>query len=796
MESLSFQEVANLINFSKKTTIDPNAILQEKSKWSLFNGINKIPPFEYVFYILYFHADATIDSIQRATEKLISPEKTHIVYAPSLDQKFSSKDFKSMISKNSVAGISTTKEYLLLFITDQIVSYCKRFSTFPKFYIDPGFTTPSGIKRKVPNPIINFLHLDTSSGDVAIIVAEPGQGKTYTTEYVASKLFQQGVIPIYIQSTQWADLTVFDLTSIWKTILHSFRYYGSQIDWIEGHEKEFLDVTLKAGIFKIVFDGFDEYILWNKGNIDPIDALKSIFTLSKQSGSNIIVTTRTSFWNSSLKESEFIANNEDVYYFEMIPFDRNQAINYFNYRFVDNTRKANSCLKIYDLVKNKTNANRAGDFTGRGFVLNLIADLVERTDKDPNFTMLGASPLQWIMLSLCQREEVRQRLPLNANEQLSVCREFAEIIACGEPPSSDNLQEIIRICKDTLPEKQVLSLVDESRKFGSLKDHPLIRRGAHEWHFVHEQIYFNLLSEQINEYALSGSQGLARFIGNLKEKGSFLDDICSTIIDQTFNSSQEEEAIPRLKRIIASFLTLRESGDVGSACNTKAKKMATTLALLGAEIICAQGEEHKNRTIKFLSLLPSQELVSLHFTRTISRMNFSGHCFKNCNFDQVTFANCQFDKYTIFDSCTFHGGIVNYCKNFGLANFINIKADQAAERLIEVHGVNDGSKVYSLDNLREDISEFLIKFSDRGKVKTLHETNFNTGLFGKSTKKEEIVRAFKKMVIESHHVSGSPDPAYHIRTEALSAFQHFLTNGVFTGLVAEAFEYLKGKLKL
>ena len=796
MEKLTFQELAELINFSKITEINPDPIKTDKGKWAIYFGTNNVPPFKYSFYILYLYADATIDSIEKAVYELDHPDKTHIVYANSLAKKFAGKDIKGFIKK-SVVGISNTKEYLMLFIKDKLDKYLHEFSRIPSFYIEPSFDTPSGAARKIPNPLLSFLTTDTDSGSLAVLVAEPGQGKTYNTEYIAAKLCARGVIPIYIKSEQWVDLSVSDLSSLWKTIVHSFKYYDSKIDWVDGCEKEFVDATLKAGIFSIVFDGFDEYILWNKGNIDPVDAIASIANLAKISTTNIIVTTRTSFWNSVLKGSEYLKEDDSIYVYELKPFDRNQAMNYFSSRFEPGSKKCQYCLTIYDAARKQFHGEREGDFLGRGFVLNLIADLVDRADTFSDLSVISGAALPWIMRSLCEREEVRQKLPLNSNEQLAICRELAENIACKHEGTTETLRAIIKVCKETLSEKEISLLVDESANMGSLKDHPLIRRQKEEWNFVHEQIYFNLLAEQIIEYALSHSRGLVYLIENISEKGSLIDDICNSIVDQVFLSGSIEKSINKTKVIIEELAKLTCKDFAKEENCSKAKKMATSLALVALEYI-SDGDDKKERTRKFVSILPWEQLKDLNFDRQISRMNFSGYTFRNCRFSQSTFANCEFDEQTIFDSCTFVGGAINYCRNFGISKFMNLTADKAAERIIEACKVNDGSKAYTKENLRNDMTEFLYKFTEKGKsrVKTLHESNINTGVFGKSPYKSDIIKEFLKDIIEPHHISGSSDPAYHIRAEAISSFQHFLSNGVFTGSLARAHDALVSKLKL
>src|SRR5690606_34617766 len=71
-------------------------------------------------------------------------------------------------------------------------------------------------------------------------------------------------IPIYVQSDQWNQLAPQDLSSIWRTIVNSFRYFDAPIPWLFADEEQFIFTFMKSGLSTLVFDGFDEYVLKNK----------------------------------------------------------------------------------------------------------------------------------------------------------------------------------------------------------------------------------------------------------------------------------------------------------------------------------------------------------------------------------------------------------------------------------------------------------------------------------------------------------------------------------------------------
>src|SRR5581483_6794718 len=201
----------------------------------------------------------------------------------------------------------------------------------------------SSISIRIPNPLRSFLCAPAPSslgqsgrGKLAIVLAEPGQGKTYMSRHLVSELARAntGIIPLMVDSSQWQTLSIDDQTSLSKTIAHSFRHFDAPIGWLDGHEEEFLQATLKADIFRIVFDGFDEYILRNRGLVQPIEVLRALAALAGTTGTRIIITSRTSFWYTNLPDAaieEFINETGSLVYI-IQPFDPEQAKHYFTSR--------------------------------------------------------------------------------------------------------------------------------------------------------------------------------------------------------------------------------------------------------------------------------------------------------------------------------------------------------------------------------------------------------------------------------------------------------------------------------
>ena len=77
-------------------------------------------------------------------------------------------------------------------------------------------------------------------GGISVLLAEPGQGKTYYATYLAQRLASSKKIPLLINSDQWLTMAQSDFASLWKTALHALRWHNAPITWADGAEEAFL----------------------------------------------------------------------------------------------------------------------------------------------------------------------------------------------------------------------------------------------------------------------------------------------------------------------------------------------------------------------------------------------------------------------------------------------------------------------------------------------------------------------------------------------------------------------------
>ena len=200
-----FQEIIDLLNNSRSVSIDSTPLVQRQGRWALHRGRYKVHTSTIDFEVLYLGSEVTNDAIDEAFNKHFRPGKTHVVYANSLDAKrrrYHEERFGSPADR-----FWSTKAYLRSFIREELDSYLGTLRQLtPVFYIDPQVTTPAGTTGKIPNPPLAALtsppfEEETAEG-LIVLLGEPGQGKTYMSQFVVSELAKSQLVPIHISSAQ------------------------------------------------------------------------------------------------------------------------------------------------------------------------------------------------------------------------------------------------------------------------------------------------------------------------------------------------------------------------------------------------------------------------------------------------------------------------------------------------------------------------------------------------------------------------------------------------------------------
>jgi NACHT domain len=803
LEALTFREVARLINRAGSIRIQDSPTKEERGQWALYEAVIQTGSIQLGVRIIYVYSDASIEGTRSARTLIKSQANPTLQFQvvlasslrkdPSLFNKF----------KESTNNCLYLEEFFSSFIRNQLDNYLKKVSALVfNNYVDPQIEVAETFKVGASgvNPVLRFLLSPRMSSElfareIGVLFAEPGQGKTFMTRYLASEISKKKKIPLYVHSEQWSRMQTDEISSLYKTLIHSFKYFESPIGWTDGAEEDFVKVALKAGLFVVIFDGFDEYVLSNHGDVDAIETITALQDVAEETGAPILLTTRTSFWESEINQNP---RNKDISLpvkFEIRPFDEGKARSYFTQRLKNKIDQDVAGELFMELKKRIAGGI---DFVGRGFFLFLIADLVERGFSLKSINLTNKTSLQWVMEELCERERTRQKVVLSAGEQIAAFREFAACVLEGLTSNTETLRLAIQGVA-TLSEAEIEASLSST---GKLKDHPLIRRGIRDtWDFTQEQVRVTLLAQRLLELAdpqHTKIDPLRHFLVASGSDSNLQAEIATSVVNHLVETLGAQRAQLRLKEIVRTVFQVSNPG-IHTAKVDGVSSFGTMLALMVVNKLLPSGSQHKERTQTLVNLLPNGLFESLSFSGTVARFDFSGIHFQNCTFNNLNWANCKFDSSTKYSSCRFQGGMALSCGGYGLATWAtDCTYDDDARALIDTETVRAGKRRYGTEDLRSDVQLILRKFVPKESLgtKSISEKYLLSGQISSSVHAKEIAAAFKKTILDPHEISGAESKGLHVKEEARDAVIYWAANGVFTGALATLFDDLIAALSV
>lgn len=789
MELLKFDEVKQLLNACRLTELADKPTKSESGKWELYEGVYRVHVYTYKFSLLYLFSDVRKENLVIAKKNAFIPQETIVVYAPSSNIVPS---IKSLFEKEA-KGFWSTPEYLRSFMATELTAYRKKLvEDLPKDYIEPKFTVPSGVLRKYPNPIESFFkdpEYKTEhgiDGSLAVVLAEAGHGKTYLCQWLVAKLAKEGssVLPIYVNSAQWKMLRHEDLLSLGRTLVSSFRELGTPIPWVEGQEDLFLKVALKAGLFRIVFDGFDEYVLRNPGEIKAKEVYDALSELARDTGSRLVVTSRSSFWDSEIDSMGNDDSEKGCYLYRIEPFGIEQAQQYFQLKFGDKTEKINLAVNLFSEL-NRDDPS----FAGRGFVLLLISDLVS-SGYEKTVDASKEKPLIRLMRAHCDREIVRHKLPITSQQQLDVLENFVYETAQNEPATSDTLSFAIESVVPELSEEAIASILK------IMVPHPLVGKEKNKWTIQQPQVRIALLASKLMKMTedKNGQMLLRTFSAKAQLDSGEIADLAAMIFSVSSWGKSEPDALEYVRQIIRSFFISSESS-LDELRMHVLRKLSTSLAFRAIESD-KQVKNHSERAKILVTLFPNNQFEGVVFFGGISRYDFTGFTFVNCVFDNVRWANCKFGQGTTFKNCRLLGGSIAHCTGFEDISMPGVQTDKEARHFIEVEAIRTGKKKYSDENLKNDIYVALEQFIGKGGVgfKTVEFSVYGRGKISASPHKDKILSEIQKQLLDDHHISARSKKALSVSERAKESVRAMMSNNILSGAVLELFNNLKNKL--
>lgn len=671
---MDFDKILIVVNRLGRIIIETDPWVEAAGRYSIYKAKEvTLKKGVAAFDVVYLHNAVSRENLEELLPLIV--DKTLAEFVCDVD--------KLRFDIHKVEGIGITNIYTeRAFFLRYAISIQESASQYLRNQQPTCYTKPKiDLIKKIPATVAS----SGNKGSVKVILGGPGQGKTYYACHTAAEATRTHVY-ILICSSQWTSIHTDNISSIWKVIIHFFNLIGVPLGNLAGVEKDFIEITLKYNIFKIIFDGFDEFILWNKGRINPIYAIEMLSELAHATGSEITLTSRTTFWqsifvlfdkrpmttdvDSSLDFSPPLTLQSPIVLTAIQPFTQKNAIDYFNQRF----SKKTWCVPLAQAAYASLIEHRIGDgdeLLGRGFVLSMIADFIDSMpdakSMPTDWTRTQNSTFGWIIDAFCRREQLRQKLKIDYVDQVNFIECFA-IKSCLRSKCDDNVV-LDCLIEAGVQDSFVSELMElDGNKKSPLHDHPIIHFNniTGTWHFSDPLIRINCIAMRLVRLFSDGSDDseLSVCLSSISNDLYIqYDDLALAIIEQISSNDSVESGIV-IQRIIQRLQHITTSDF--KPCKVKAcRSLPTTIALLYTDRSERIGSLRRDRTAFFMSMFSdSVDCRNLYFTGTIISHNLSGIKFLNCEFYKVNWANCHFDSTTIFDNCVFSGG--STLKNFSI----------------------------------------------------------------------------------------------------------------------------------
>ena len=799
MQRLQFREIVEIVNRTGAVQIEVAPVDERQGLWALHKGKVLSGGLEFNCALLYIHADSTRDGLESAKVTLrdlsVPKAQRQVIVAESKLQ-----DVKSLLAEfTELCGSALgTTDYLRACIKQQLDVYVDgiRALSHPH-YVPPDIdalshpAAPSSIKRHAL--FDSFAHSDrTANSLIHVLLAEPGHGKTFFSKHLAVILLRFGFVPLFVESKQWAGLTVDDLSVLWKTVAHTFRALRAPIPIMDGYEESFLRVCLKANLFRLVFDGFDEYVLKTIGHVDAVEVLETLQTMSSATGTPILITSRSSFWDSEVAP-RLGAVAGSVRVFQMTPFTEHQTGRSLEHRFPDDADRVRSGVRLFSELRKKTSKGTS-DFVGRGFFLPLVADLAGRDLLELTVELRGVTATQWVMAHLCGREILAHRLPLTIEEQMALFTEYAQLILAGEPPTLENL----RLVLETTPglNRDDIDALTGKTSERTLRVHPLLRvdTASNEIVFASDQIFYSLLCEALLcGCEESGRTSMRSMLAARNLTAAFLSQLAENLVDHVAEIYPADEAfVEKIRHVIWAIKECDTHTSVTHVSNAAA--MASSIAIAAVSHIFPMKSNKQIKTRVLLELLGVTSFSDLHLMGTIRGYDLRGARFENCEFEGVTWFGCIFDANTRFLKCAFRSNRVLACDRFGECEWTGCEVDNLSNTAFRAEQIRAKRVPYTGYDLRHDLRHLCRKFMDGGRFNEINAGDLAKGPLAFSIHREKIVDSVKRHLLDKAE-SGSGS-TYAIKLSERESVQFFLDNGVPAGSVKSVAEELAAALHI
>lgn len=638
--------------------------------------------------------------------------------------------------------------------------------------VEPNFVQP---RTEDPNSrpdieVKDFLISKSEKytpGTVLALRAPAAVGKTTLCRIIVKKILLEietsRCIPVFIESSHWSQIRLESVSDLWEVVRNSLLTTAPDISV----GKSIFEAALRSGLIVFVFDGFDELCGRRNSVLSAEDVIDELADLAQDSNARILVSTRTAYWDAEINKTW-----ANVSKLDLVPFNKQQALQYFENRFKNDINRKKSAKSLYEKITSAANApatpGARAQFANLPACVALIADLVNQ-DPDRQFN-ISTSPqqlVQELLLLLCDRDKSRKSLRTVGHLQLSA---FSQLTASNFNSTS-------------YPVNLLSATGFDPNDVDHIHDHPLLKVKNGEFEFAYEFLdpYFK-----------------AQFLASwLRDPGAaILDDALELM---AANSNGKSSVVEHFAGLCADF-SLNQISSFSRNIDWKKNNAAKSFLLhCGLAIADQSKTPHVERTefITQFSGNESKTIENITFIGTFSRIDFRGYSIKNCVFSDCSFSDTSIDESTSIKQCRFEGDISIDVKSWRKAFAEGNYADSTAA--IVCGFLLDDKAARNREILLDAFSIALQKFWHNGTPKrSIDKNNWKRGLLGASPWCNLILESFLKSgVIQEIGISGTEAGGYAIDASMLPEVQRFIdSRAAIGGKLSEAFALCIDKMNV
>ena len=578
--------------------------------------------------------------------------------------------------------------------------------------------------------------------------------------------------------TNWGELRVRarDITNLGDILIFLLEDGGAEFPL---RRIDHFTRIMQLGYFAFIFDGFDELTKSSEdAPLFPQENFDWLASISKDSNTRIMLTTRSSFWEREIVVST--ATKHKLYHLN--PFDSDSVFTYFKQYFSGKkngdffTQEAKSYYRR-KLRQFQGNNGDGGSFLNLPASAMMIADHVEKggDDDDDDSAIMKKStpqyPSRQFFEQILERENIRQETETNTEAMHEV---FENIAITSIEFELDDIA--------TDPRCEI-----EPEDIDKISDHAFLKMSAN---YPHKPRKFFFKNDSLFQY-LQASYILRFIMG--KQRQSFQDEYKENKGLRALIEVEADGSGYLIERV-AHVLDMRDIGkviDLHKACigrNLDLLKSFLFHIIAKTVISRRHGESRREQGDIILSLLGDGDIKcveNLHVRGVLGEIYISDWKILNSSFVDFSLAKGNTHGNLRFVNCEFFGNLVlpdgSQCEK--------CMGDGAAKLILN----QIGSAEITEEDIRKDLKVVLGRFWFQGRfhARTISEDNWKTGrtkIIDESYNLLEILR--RENVIENHQHY----PRLQIKKDAIYDVKEFMENGMVQRRVRSVLKRMESEL--